>query len=40
MENLGLDPESLYAVRRSLQAVGYPHERHDGGVRLVFVLEK
>jgi hypothetical protein len=40
VENLGLDPDSLYAVRRSLQTVGYPHERHDGGVRLVFVLEK
>jgi len=40
MENLGLEPESLYALRRSLQASGYPHERHEGGVRLVYVLEK
>ncbi len=40
MESLGLEPESLYALRRSLQASGYPHERHEGGVRLVYVLEK
>lgn len=40
VENLGLEPDSLRAVRLSLQASGYPHERQDGGVRLVFVLEK
>ncbi|MBK7672848.1 MAG: hypothetical protein IPJ24_15905 [bacterium] len=36
----GLDPEALLAVRRSLQAVGYPHEHGERGVRLVFTLSR
>lgn len=40
LENLGLDPEALLAVRRSLQAVGYPHEHGERGVRLVFTLSR
>lgn len=40
LENLGLEPEALRAVRLSLQASGYPHEKGEGGARLVYVLEK
>lgn len=40
LDHLGLDPASLYAARRTLQAVAYPHEKRDGGVRLVFTLSR
>lgn len=40
LENLGLAPEALASVRRSLQAVGYPHELGERGVRLLFSLER
>lgn len=40
LDHLGLDPASLYAARRTLQAVAYPHEKREGGVRLVFTLSR
>lgn len=40
VENLGLEADSLAAVRLALQASGYQKERCAGGVRLVFVLDR
>lgn len=40
LEHVGLDEASLYAVRRALQATAYPHERQEGGIRLVVSLSK
>ncbi|MBK8167358.1 MAG: hypothetical protein IPK64_15555 [bacterium] len=40
LDHLGLDPDSLCAARRTLQAVAYPHEKREGGVRLVFTLSR
>ncbi len=40
LEHLGLDDPSLQAVRRTLQAVAYGHEKREGGVRLVFTLNR
>lgn len=40
LEHLGLDAASLRATRRALQAVAYPHEKHEGGVRLLVTLSR
>jgi hypothetical protein len=40
LDHVGLDPASLYAARRTLQAVAYPHEKREGGVRLVITLSR